>query len=145
MSVGVRHALNETSGEFGFALGIAVMGSIATAIYRGHVADAIPAGVPASAAAAARDTLAGAVASAQHLSSDVAAALLVPAREGFVSGLHIVAAIAAVVMIGVALLAVRMLRHVDAYSQDDSPEGTGGVGPTTEVGALEPVPVGCGR
>jgi DHA2 family multidrug resistance protein-like MFS transporter len=118
---GSAAAINETGAEFGFALGIAVMGTIATAIYRGRMADAIPSGIPSAAARAARDTLAGAVSAAHDLPSDVAAALLIPAREGFTNGLHVVALIAAVVMIGITVLAVRMLRHVEAYT-GTSPE-----------------------
>jgi MFS transporter, DHA2 family, multidrug resistance protein len=115
---GSAAALNETGAEFGYALGIAVMGSIATAIYREHITDRIPAGVPSAVARAAKDTLSGAVASAQSLPRDVAQALLTPAREGFTIGLHIVAAVAAVVMVGVAIVAVRLLKHVNAYTQD---------------------------
>jgi DHA2 family multidrug resistance protein-like MFS transporter len=142
---GSAAALNETSAEFGFALGIAVMGTIATAIYRGHVADAIPSGVPAAAADAARDTLAGAVATAQTLPHDVAMALLTPAREGFMSGLHVVAAVAAVVMVVVAVAAVRLLRHVDAYTQDDDErDAAPEVGPCIE-GAEPELAAACAR
>jgi MFS transporter, DHA2 family, multidrug resistance protein len=119
---GSAAALNETSGEFGFALGIALLGSLVTAVYRGRVADAIPAGVPSAAARAARDTLAGATAAAHQLPDRLADALLGPAREAFTSGLHIVAAIAAVAMFGVAILAVTMLRHVRAYGAPENGE-----------------------
>ena len=59
---GAASALSETSAEFGGALGIAILGLVGTAAYRGQIANAIPAGVPPQAAAAARDTLGGAVA-----------------------------------------------------------------------------------
>ncbi len=121
---GSAAALNETSGEFGYALGIAVMGSIATAIYRGHITDRVPSGVPSSVARAAKDTLAGAIASAQSLPQGVANALLTPAREGFTSGLHVVAAVAAAVMVVVAVVAVRLLRHVAAYTHAEPDAGT---------------------
>ncbi|MGH3682789.1 MAG: MFS transporter, partial [Natronosporangium sp.] len=54
---GAAAALSETSTEFGGALGIAILGSIGTAVYRGAMADTLPAGVPPETAAAARDTL----------------------------------------------------------------------------------------
>ena len=43
---GAASGISETSSEFGGALGIAVLGSVATAIYRSQVTDAVPAGVP---------------------------------------------------------------------------------------------------
>jgi DHA2 family multidrug resistance protein-like MFS transporter len=109
---GSAAALNETSGEFGFALGIATLGSIVTAIYRTGVADAIPAGVPAGAAEAARDTLAGATAAAANLPEPLATALLTPAREAFTNGMHVAAGVSAVLLLGVAVLVVTALRNV---------------------------------
>ncbi|HEY0640192.1 MAG TPA: MFS transporter, partial [Pseudonocardiaceae bacterium] len=87
---GAASGMSETSTEFGGALGIALLGVVATAVYRAQVADTVPAGVPADVAAATRDTLGGAVAAAERLPADVAAALLGPAREAFTSGLHAV-------------------------------------------------------
>jgi MFS transporter, DHA2 family, multidrug resistance protein len=58
---GAVSALSETSAELGGALGIAVLGSIATVVYRGQLGDAVPAGIAPQAAAAARDTLGGAL------------------------------------------------------------------------------------
>ena len=58
---GAASGISETAAELGAALGIAVLGSVGVAIYRaGHAG--LPTGVPAAAAAAARDTLGGAVA-----------------------------------------------------------------------------------
>jgi DHA2 family multidrug resistance protein-like MFS transporter len=59
---GAASGISETSAEFGGALGIAILGSIGTAVYRSEVAEAVPADVPTEAAEAARDTLGGAVA-----------------------------------------------------------------------------------
>jgi len=110
---GSAAALNETSGQFGFALGIAVLGSIGAAIYRNDIADAIPPGIPAGAAAAARDTIAGARDAAGHLPDQLGAALLTPARAAFTDGLHAAVGISAVVLLCVAVLVVTVLRHVD--------------------------------
>ncbi len=73
---GSAAAISETSNEFGFALGIAILGSIGTAVYRTQIAGAVPSGVPAAAAQSARDTLAGATVAAGDLPGQVAAALL---------------------------------------------------------------------
>jgi DHA2 family multidrug resistance protein-like MFS transporter len=104
---GSAAAMNQTSGEFGFALGIAALGSLGTAVYRGNVN--IPAGVPADAA---RDTLAGATTVAGRLPARLGAELLDSAREAFVSGMHVAAAVSAVLLIVVAVVVATLLRHV---------------------------------
>jgi DHA2 family multidrug resistance protein-like MFS transporter len=109
---GSAAAVNETSGEFGFALGIAALGSIGTAVYRARLADAMPAGVPAEAAEASRETLAGAAVAAGALPAELGVALLDAAREAFTSGMHVVAAVSAVLLVGVAVLVATLLRHV---------------------------------
>ena len=91
--------------ELGGALGIAILGSIGTAIYRGQVTARSASGVPSAAATATRDTLGGAVGAAGQLPDDLGAALLGAARDAFGHGLHVVAAISAVVAIGSAVLA----------------------------------------
>ena len=58
---GAASGISETGAELGGALGISILGSIGVAIYRGDMADGLPAGVPAEAADVARDTLGGAV------------------------------------------------------------------------------------
>jgi DHA2 family multidrug resistance protein-like MFS transporter len=113
---GAASALSETSSEFGGALGIAVMGSIVTAIYRGEVAGTFPAGVPAEAAEAARGTIGGAVSVAGELSGALGAELLGAAREAFAQAFGAMAAISAVIAIGVALLAAVLLRRVPVHA-----------------------------
>jgi MFS transporter, DHA2 family, multidrug resistance protein len=109
---GAASGISETGSELGGALGIAILGSIGVAIYRGGLADALPAGVPAQAAAAARDTLGGAAAVARQLPADAGAALLAASREAFTTGLQVTAGISAVVAVGIAVLATVMLREV---------------------------------
>jgi MFS transporter, DHA2 family, multidrug resistance protein len=98
---GTVSALMETASEFGGALGIAVLGSIGTAIYRADLA-----GAPDDAA---RETLGGALAVAGHLPGDRAAALVTTARTAFTHGLHTVALVAAVVLAAGALTALLVL------------------------------------
>ena len=64
---GAATGMSETSGELGGALGIAILGSLGTAVYRAGVADALPPDIPAEVADAARDTLGGALAIAESL------------------------------------------------------------------------------
>jgi MFS transporter, DHA2 family, multidrug resistance protein len=113
---GAAAALSETSSEFGGALGIAVMGSIATAIYRGEIASTLPAAVPAEAAEVARGTIGGAISVAGRLPDALGAELLGAAREAFVQAFGTTAAISAVIAIGVAILAAALLRHVEVHA-----------------------------
>ncbi|MBA2521570.1 MAG: MFS transporter [Chloroflexia bacterium] len=117
---GAAAAISETGIEFGGALGIAVLGSIGTALYRGAVANTLPAGVPPETAATARDTLGGAVAVAGQLSGPLGATLLTTTREAFLQGLHVVAALGAVVMAGMAVVAALVLRRVNAGAEPTS-------------------------
>lgn len=64
---GAASAISETASELGGALGIAVLGSLGTAIYRSTMASASLPGIPTHTIAAARDTLGAAVAEAQQL------------------------------------------------------------------------------
>jgi MFS transporter, DHA2 family, multidrug resistance protein len=126
---GAASALSETGAELGGALGIAILGVVGTAAYRGQIAGAVPAGVPPQAAAAARDTLGGAVAAAAQLPDQLGQALLAAARQAFTQGLHLAFAVSAGAAIAVAVLAVVLLRRVPPSSQaelDEHPE----VGPT---------------
>ena len=80
---GAASALSETAAELGGALGIAVLGSLGTFIYRSEMSGAIPAEVPVELARTARSTLVGAVDAATLLPSDTGRALLTLAREAF--------------------------------------------------------------
>jgi DHA2 family multidrug resistance protein-like MFS transporter len=114
---GAASGISETGAELGGALGIAILGSIGVAVYRGELADALPAGVSSEAAAIARDTLGGAVGVAAQLPDAVGTALLDAAREAFVLGLQLTAALSAVIAVGVAVMATVLLRAVPASAQ----------------------------
>jgi DHA2 family multidrug resistance protein-like MFS transporter len=107
---GAAAAISETGAELGGALGIAVLGSVATAVYRtGMAAIALP-GVDAVAFAPARATLGGAVALAAQLSGAQADQLLVGARTAFINGFHLVAWISLAIVLISAALAIYALR-----------------------------------
>jgi DHA2 family multidrug resistance protein-like MFS transporter len=108
--------MSETSSEFGGALGIAVLGSVVTAIYRGKIAGTLPAGVPAEAAEVARGTIGGAVSVSGELPDALGAELLGSAREAFAQAFGTTAAISAVIAIGVAVLAAVLLRQAHEHA-----------------------------
>jgi DHA2 family multidrug resistance protein-like MFS transporter len=117
---GAASGISETGAELGGALSIAILGSIGTAVYRNEVGDSIPAGVPAEEANAARDTLGGAVAAADELSTPLATQLLDGAREAFTQGMQVAAVSSAVLAAITAVVAAILLRHVRAGSTGES-------------------------
>ena len=119
---GAASAISETSLEFGGAVGLGVMGSIAAAVYRDDIRGAIPAGVPAGAATDSRETLGGAVAAAADLPAPVAADLLDAANTAFVQGLQVTALIAAAVMFAIAVVSAIRLRGHGAEATEPQPD-----------------------
>ncbi|WP_330348312.1 MFS transporter [Streptomyces sp. NBC_00582] len=96
---GSASSLLETGAEFGGALGMAVLGSIGTAIYRHEI--------PSSAPAPARETLGGALAVADRVPG-----LATAAREAFTSGMQGAAIAGAVLLTGAAVAATVTLRRI---------------------------------
>ena len=109
-SAGAASGVAQTGNELGGALGIALLGTLGTTIYRDEIAKAIPHDAPATAAASAHDTLGGAVAVAGQLPPG----LIEAAHSAFASGLHAAAAVCAIAMIAAAAITARFLRHVPA-------------------------------
>jgi MFS transporter, DHA2 family, multidrug resistance protein len=108
---GAASAIAETSAEFGGAMGIAIFGSIGVAIYGSGVAEGLPAGVPAEAAAVARDTLGGAAEIAGRLPERLGAPLLDAAQDAFIQGIHVSALISVLGAIGLAVFIGVLLRR----------------------------------
>jgi DHA2 family multidrug resistance protein-like MFS transporter len=107
---GVASGISETGAELGGALGIAMLGSVGATVYRSRVADALPVGLPREDSEAARETLGGAVAAAEHLPDSLGATVLDAAQAAFAQGLHVAAITSAAVAIATALLAFLFLR-----------------------------------
>jgi DHA2 family multidrug resistance protein-like MFS transporter len=105
-------------------LGIAVLGSIGTAVYRSEVAGAFPDGVPSGLAPAARDTLGGAVSVADRLPDPLTAGLLDAARAAFTQGLQLTAIISAAIVLGMAVLVLLLLRPACLSSDAEGPADT---------------------
>ena len=119
---GAASALTETAAEFGGALGIAVLGVIGTSIYRSQLNGALPSGILPGAAAAARDTLGGALAAAGQLPGQSGQDLVRMAQQAFTSGLHAAFAVSAAALLGAAILAAIQLRHLRPASEPDASE-----------------------
>ncbi|MCX5365013.1 MFS transporter [Streptomyces sp. NBC_00124] len=100
---GSASAVSETAYELGAALGIAVLGSIVTGVYRDFTG---PVGTPDGA----HESLGGAVEAAAGMPAQQSAALLDSARQAFVDGLSLAAGLGAAVLLATAVAAWFMLR-----------------------------------
>jgi DHA2 family multidrug resistance protein-like MFS transporter len=109
-SSGQASGTSQTFNELGGALGIALLGSLGTALYRGQVHDSATAGLPGGIAHAVHDTLASAVGVAGHLSPE----LVHHARAAFTNGMSVVALTTAGLMLAVTALLAFALRDTSA-------------------------------
>lgn len=124
---GAASALSETGSELGGALGIAVLGSIGAAVYRALIAASMPPGVPAEAAAAARETLGGALVAAEALPEALGTALVNAAQGAFMQELRIIAVIGAIGLALVAVTATLLLRRVKVAGESEAEAAPGAV------------------
>nr|WP_145483864.1 MULTISPECIES: MFS transporter [Streptomyces] len=100
---GAASAVSETAYELGAALGIALLGSIVTAVYSGFQG---PAGTPPGA----HESLGAAVEASAQLPPRTAESLLDAARDAFVHGLHLASGAGAAVLLGTAVAAWFLLK-----------------------------------
>jgi DHA2 family multidrug resistance protein-like MFS transporter len=102
-------SMSETSGEFGIAVGIAGLGSLATFVYRDELRPYAAEHAP-SASTVALDSLAGAVQAASALPGAAGRELAAAAQGAFTTSLNVVAALGAALFVVVAIAALRVLR-----------------------------------
>ncbi|WP_165990082.1 MFS transporter [Streptomyces sp. YIM 98790] len=125
---GSASSMSETASELGVGLGVALLGTLGTAVYRARMADVELPGVTGEAAGRARDTLPGALKTAQALGGEAGSALAEGARAAFTSGLNAAAGVSAAMVTVLALVAVRMLRGVRPSGEEaGAGEGSGAV------------------
>ncbi|MFE0048163.1 MFS transporter [Streptomyces albireticuli] len=129
---GAASAITSTGNELGGALGLAVLGSIGSAVYRAGTEDS--AGIPTDLAGSAKESLGGAVQAVTYLPRQVGDRVLEAARSAFLDSLHVVALVCAVVVVLLAAAVAVLLR--DTGRQDGSQDGTdGGTDGGTDAGA----------
>ncbi|MGW3358400.1 MFS transporter [Streptomyces bungoensis] len=100
---GAASAVSETAYELGAALGIALLGSIVTGVYRGFTG---PAGTPSEA----HESLGAAVEASGSMPARAAGPMLDAARDSFVQGLHLASGAGAAVLLAAALAAWFLLK-----------------------------------
>jgi DHA2 family multidrug resistance protein-like MFS transporter len=134
---GAASGLSETSTEFGGALGIAILGSVGSAVYHYRVVGHIPQGISGPAARAIGATLGDATATAGQLHSQAAGAVLASARSAFTSGVDVVAGVSAIIVAALAVVAVARLRRVTPADEGSEASAASN---SVESDAMPPVP-----
>jgi len=122
---GSAASLQETSVQFGGAIGLAAMGTLGTAVYRSQLGDTMPAGIPPDLAETARQNLAAGVAVAGELPGALGSALLAAARDAFTSGLNVAGIVATVVVVALAAASFVQFRGLQPFAQMAPPESAG--------------------
>ncbi|ALG10244.1 MFS transporter [Kibdelosporangium phytohabitans] len=110
---GAAAALSETANEFGGAIGIAVLGSIAAAVYQANLPEHI--------VGPARETLGAAHQTAAHLPAELGGPLLRAANESFVGSMQWIVWLAAVGSVVIAAFVMLVLRRVPARKPAQEP------------------------
>jgi len=116
---GVASGLSETSSELGGALGIALLGSAATALYRSQIESTLPGGVPPHIAQVARSTLGGALSVASQLPHAPGLALIALARAAFADASMLMFSLCGGIALLAALMAVVLLRGRPGTAEPD--------------------------
>jgi len=101
---GTASGISETSGEFGIALGVAVLGSIGTVVYRAQIN--LPPDLPAGDATTAGESITGAASVAGQLPAGAAENLITGAREAFTAGLNVAGGAGAALLAALAVVAL---------------------------------------
>lgn len=114
---GAASALSETGAELGGAVGIAILGTIGSTVYRHRMDDAIPAGTPAEIADPARETIGGAVAVADYLPEPFASQLTAVANESFIDGFNLASGASVGLMAVSAVTVFVLLRRQTASAR----------------------------
>jgi DHA2 family multidrug resistance protein-like MFS transporter len=103
---GSAAAMSETVQELGIAVGVALLGSLTTALYRSQAQ--APSDVTPQIADRVTDSLGGALAVSDRVSPDT----IQSAQEAFTTGLNIASLTAGAAIVAVTALCLLMLRHI---------------------------------
>jgi len=123
---GVASGLAETSSEFGGALGIAVLGSVVTALYASTMAGIDLNGLTGQAAQAARETIGGAITEGATVGGSAGDLLVAEARGAYAAAFQVVnyicAAVAALAGLVAALVLGRLQQSGEHCPKAECPE-----------------------
>jgi EmrB/QacA subfamily drug resistance transporter len=107
---GVGSAMNDTTRQVGGALGVAIIGSVLSSVYRPGIGSKLTAlGAPQAAIDIARDSVGGAVQAAARLPEPLRDAVTSAAKHEFVDGLQLALLAGAVVVVAAAAIVFAFL------------------------------------
>lgn len=104
---GAAAAVSETGYELGAALGIALLGSLHTALYRGHLT--LPTGVADDIAERARESLASAMTAAAGAAPSSSEAIIDASRSAFTGAMQTTSAVTAALLLAAAVVSWRLI------------------------------------
>ena len=134
---GVGSAVNDTTRQVGGAIGVALLGSLLSSRYLNHIGSRLDnAPIPPAARKAVSANIQAAVEVARRSPVTLRNEILTTARDGFMSGLHLAAIVAAVVVV-IAAVGVFLWLPSHAPSEDEARALLEGAEPAT---APEPLP-----
>ncbi len=114
---GVGSAVTNTVRQVGGALGIAILGSLLSAVYRGEIVDSV-AGLPAPARTVASESISGAYGVAEQ-AGPAGAGLIASANDAFVTAMHWAAGGSTVVaLLGIGVVLAWMPRRSSPHGPD---------------------------
>ena len=102
--------MSETSSEFGGAVGIALLGSIGTAVYRLNIQKTIPATLTSEDTEAVKSTIGGALTVAEKLEGNLGDVIVAVSKTAFTHSLTVMAIISALLSVMLAVLVLYRFR-----------------------------------
>ena len=136
---GIGSSMNDTSREFGFAMGVAILGSIVTSIYRSNVSESLADVASSQVVKGVADSLGSLGQVTSLLPPDVAAVVTSVANVAFVDAMRIgvIAGIGIVgLTIAIALLTMPRRMRAEQANLDDG-RATDALIPTATAGVLQ--------
>jgi hypothetical protein len=138
---GIGSSMNDTSREFGFALGVAILGSIVTSIYRSSVTESLADVASSQVVTGVADSLGSLGQVTSQLPPDVASAVAMAANGAFVDAMRI-GILAAIGIVGltivIALLTMPGKLRASQAELDEDSGATEALIPTDTAGVLQP-------
>jgi EmrB/QacA subfamily drug resistance transporter len=136
---GVGSSMNDTSREMGFALGVAILGSIVTSIYRSNVTESLADLAPSQVVSGVADSLGSLGQVTSLLPPDVALAVTTVANGAFVDAMRI-GVLAGIGIVGLSIVIALLTmpsKMRAAQAELDESGATDAQFPSTAAGALQ--------